>query len=196
MTKHNDLWKPQPGDIPKNGFPKQRKKAKNRKQLKRERANERRKKQREITQQKIDAREYCLKHFGMQKYATNAAIAFRISKEVERPMPEKDKEMSKFIVMYWLSRTGQKPRLRDRYMTADEFYSSAKWKEIRHIALVNSEGRCNLCGASAKDGVTLHVDHIEPRSKAPKKQWDLDNLQVLCSDCNIGKSNYDDTDWR
>ena len=24
----------------------------------------------------------------------------------------------------------------------------------------------------------------------------LDNLQILCSDCNAGKGNWDQTDWR
>jgi 5-methylcytosine-specific restriction endonuclease McrA len=45
-----------------------------------------------------------------------------------------------------------------------------------------------MCGASpAKDpAVTLHVDHIEPWSKGGTTT--LDNLQTLCSTCNIGKA--------
>lgn len=49
---------------------------------------------------------------------------------------------------------------------------------------------------SPKDGVKLHVDHIKPKSLFLHLAYDLNNLQVLCEDCNMGKSNKDDTDWR
>lgn len=42
----------------------------------------------------------------------------------------------------------------------------------------------------------MQVDHIEPRSKAPKKSLLLNNLQVLCMDCNMEKSNLHATDYR
>lgn len=47
-----------------------------------------------------------------------------------------------------------------------------------------------------KDGKVMHVDHIKPKSLHPELKYELSNLQVLCEDCNIGKSNLDDTDWR
>jgi 5-methylcytosine-specific restriction endonuclease McrA len=40
------------------------------------------------------------------------------------------------------------------------------------------------------------VDHIKPRSTHPKLALAFDNLQLLCEDCNIGKSNKCDIDWR
>jgi len=49
------------------------------------------------------------------------------------------------------------------------------------------------CGATAEDR-PLHVDHIVPRSKAGANT--IDNLQILCSTCNGGKNNKDDTDFR
>ncbi len=52
---------------------------------------------------------------------------------------------------------------------------------------------CRLCGAKAPD-VELHIDHIVPLSKGGETT--LDNLQVLCADCNLGKGDRDDTDWR
>ena len=52
-----------------------------------------------------------------------------------------------------------------------------------------------VCGASGKQTV-LHVDHIKPRSKYPELALDPNNLQVLCKDCNLGKSNLYNTDWR
>ena len=71
-----------------------------------------------------------------------------------------------------------------------------KWQKARYFALKDSNGSCCLCGRTVKDGVKLHVDHIKPRSLYPELTYELSNLQVLCCDCNIGKSNLDDTDWR
>ena len=77
-----------------------------------------------------------------------------------------------------------------------QFYSSAPWKELRYRVLKASDGRCALCGVSASSGAVLHVDHIKPRSLFPELALEESNMQVLCADCNIGKSNKDDTDWR
>lgn len=142
------------------------------------------------------AREYCIRYFGLNEYATNVAIAYCISNELEVPMPEKDKEIKHFMIMFENKKIGLPVKIPSKWISAKEFYASKKWRELRYIALSNSEGKCNLCGASSKDGSSLHVDHIEPRSKAPNKAYDLDNLQVLCEDCNMGKSNYDSKDWR
>lgn len=76
------------------------------------------------------------------------------------------------------------------------FYESRAWRELRYFALKAADGLCALCGRGKKHGVVLHVDHIKPRSKHPELELDADNLQVLCEDCNLGKSNKDDTDWR
>ncbi|MDD5051369.1 MAG: HNH endonuclease [Sulfuricurvum sp.] len=48
---------------------------------------------------------------------------------------------------------------------------------------------CQQCGASpAKDPSTeLHLDHIFPWSKGGETTFE--NLQTLCSNCNLGKSN-------
>ena len=78
----------------------------------------------------------------------------------------------------------------------DGFYESREWRELRYKALVINGASCQCCGATRADGVRLHVDHIKPRSKFPKLQLELSNLQVLCEDCNLGKSNKDITDWR
>lgn len=77
-----------------------------------------------------------------------------------------------------------------------DFYKSESWRQIRYLALKNTEGRCQCCGAKATDGISLHVDHIKPRSRYPEIELSLDNLQVLCDDCNIGKGDWDQTDWR
>lgn len=77
-----------------------------------------------------------------------------------------------------------------------DFYNSGRWRQLRYKALSTQERRCACCGASPEHGATLHVDHIKPRSTHPELSLDISNLQILCSDCNLGKSNFDDTDFR
>lgn len=59
---------------------------------------------------------------------------------------------------------------------------------LRFQVLVRDHFTCRFCGASPqKDpAVTLHIDHIIPWSKGGETT--LDNLQTLCSKCNLGKS--------
>ena len=62
---------------------------------------------------------------------------------------------------------------------------------MRLLVLKRDNFKCCICGASpAKDpSVELQVDHIKPWSKGGETI--IDNLQTLCSKCNIGKSNLD-----
>ena len=83
-----------------------------------------------------------------------------------------------------------------KLQSSKDFYSSGAWKELRYLALKNSMGCCQLSGARASDGIILHVDHIIPRSVDPSKALDLGNLQIMCEDCNFGKSNYDSVNWK
>lgn len=78
----------------------------------------------------------------------------------------------------------------------EEFYRSIEWQSVRYNVLKEQGGKCQLCGRSRKDGIVLHVDHIIPLSKDWSKRLDKNNLQVLCEDCNMGKSNTDSIDWR
>jgi 5-methylcytosine-specific restriction endonuclease McrA len=185
----NDLWKPDKATvIALSGWKKKQKKptkAQRKKQLRRKRAD--------AKAQRENARKNVIRYFGLHQYATNMGICLRIHNDHASKMPPNDKEAWKLILAFANHITGKPSK---RFQTDKQFYSSQKWKEIRYIALQQSGGKCTLCGASSKDGVQLHVDHIIPRSIAPKKRFDLDNLQILCSDCNLGKSNYDTTDWR
>jgi hypothetical protein len=60
---------------------------------------------------------------------------------------------------------------------------------LRVKVLSRDKFRCVYCGKSpATDaGTILHIDHIKPFSKGGEST--LDNLQTLCQDCNLGKSN-------
>ena len=57
---------------------------------------------------------------------------------------------------------------------------------LRFEILKRDDYRCQMCGVTAKDGATLEIDHIHPVSKGGSNE--PDNLQVLCRDCNAGKS--------
>ena len=58
---------------------------------------------------------------------------------------------------------------------------------LRFKVLKRDNFKCCACGASpAKDpNVELHIDHIIPWSKGGETT--IDNLQTLCSKCNLGK---------
>jgi hypothetical protein len=58
---------------------------------------------------------------------------------------------------------------------------------VRSKVLARDTYRCRHCGISTALGAVLHVDHIIPISKGGTS--DLANLQTLCQDCNLGKSN-------
>lgn len=81
-------------------------------------------------------------------------------------------------------------------VTSAGFLQSYEWRKLRYEALQRHGARCQCCGRGAADGAVMNVDHIKPRRKYPDLALDIDNLQVLCSVCNHGKGNWDETDWR
>ena len=79
----------------------------------------------------------------------------------------------------------------------NSFYSSTVWKITRAYVLEQHGCKCQMCGRSPKlHGIVIHVDHIKPRSKYPELALDVNNLQVLCEDCNVGKLDRFITDYR
>lgn len=64
------------------------------------------------------------------------------------------------------------------------------WR-LRFIVMRHDNFKCKSCGRSpATDpGIILHVDHI--KAWANGGETVLENLQTLCSKCNIGKSNLE-----
>jgi HNH endonuclease len=81
-------------------------------------------------------------------------------------------------------------------MSAQDFYESREWLDLRYRVLQKSGGSCKLCGCRASADNPIQVDHIKPRSLHPELALAESNLQPLCKNCNQGKSNKDDTDWR
>jgi hypothetical protein len=78
-----------------------------------------------------------------------------------------------------------------------EFLQSYEWRKLRMVVLKKRGARCECCGASPLDGRTvINIDHIKPRKLFPHLALEEANLQVLCHECNHGKGNWDQTDWR
>lgn len=75
---------------------------------------------------------------------------------------------------------------------SEAFYYSREWLRLRYKVIQFYGGKCMACRSTGR----IHVDHIKPKSKYPELALNFLNLQVLCQDCNMGKSNLDETDWR
>lgn len=78
---------------------------------------------------------------------------------------------------------------------SNDFYLSGAWRVLRYEVLKKYGNSCMSCGISCR-GKQLHIDHIKPRAVFPELSLDINNLQVLCADCNIGKGAWDMTDFR
>jgi 5-methylcytosine-specific restriction endonuclease McrA len=85
------------------------------------------------------------------------------------------------------------PRVKKK--SVNKFYQLWEWKKVRYQALLKYEQKCMCCG-DHPPFCRLVVDHIKPRSKYPKLELDINNLQILCNSCNMGKVNTDETDFR
>lgn len=71
-------------------------------------------------------------------------------------------------------------KIRSPSETREEILSS-----MRYQVLERDHRRCVVCGRSGRQ-TALHVDHIVPWDQGGPTE--ADNLQTLCSDCNLGKS--------
>lgn len=71
--------------------------------------------------------------------------------------------------------------------------SSNDWRYLRKKVFKIQGDRCLKCG---KKTSRMHVDHIKPKSRFPHLEYKIDNLQVLCQDCNREKSFDKIADYR
>lgn len=113
-------------------------------------------------------------------------------RDEKRRRKRQKKALKKLNAPYTPPRRVKKSKKKDR----KDFYNSPEWRAVRYAALKLYGAMCQCCGATRKDGKIMHVDHIKPRSTHPHLELEITNLQVLCEDCNLGKSNRDSTDWR
>lgn len=104
------------------------------------------------------------RRFGSWTGALTAFAAYANATEAEAPLAQS--------VLHARPPTGREPSLRLR------------WRVLQRDRFT-----CCACGASPalRPEVELHVDHIVPWSGGGATV--LENLQTLCSKCNLGKSN-------
>lgn len=129
-----------------------------------------------------------LRVYGSMEITADAADRMRVALEKsDRPSAEKG---LKVLRDAWLTLKRQPAA------NSGDFLQSKAWKRLRFQALKKHGMRCQACGASPSTGAVLNVDHIMPRRLFPELALQLDNLQVLCGNCNEGKGNWDMTDAR
>jgi len=76
-----------------------------------------------------------------------------------------------------------------RRRTSRDPNSALRWRVARADSF-----RCRHCGKNPAQnaGIQLHIDHVVPWSKGGETV--LDNLQTLCSECNLGKGTQQQSD--
>ncbi|MGH7813586.1 MAG: homing endonuclease associated repeat-containing protein [Candidatus Binataceae bacterium] len=123
-----------------------------------------------------------IRHFGTWRKALEAFV--RWANEVE-PSPAPDDNAVQPLAGE-LSRAPERAAKKTGRRTRRE--PSLRLK-VR--VLMRDGNRCKLCGAVAGDGITkLHFDHSPiPWSKGGETV--LENLQILCDKCNLGKGNLE-----
>jgi hypothetical protein len=86
-----------------------------------------------------------------------------------------------------------KPSSKKLKKTNQDFYISNEWLSLK-IKVFKKYGRMCMKCKSVKG--EMHIDHIKPRSKYKDLELDFNNLQVLCKQCNMIKSNLNCNDYR
>jgi 5-methylcytosine-specific restriction endonuclease McrA len=136
--------------------------------------------------------------------ATGEVVTINVLERVADDLLKTDKKLSR---RQGRTRRGRRsePANSNHLPSADEkvkFYKSWEWRRLR-MEVLKLQGRtCNCCGATPKDTdmagkpVKIVVDHIKPISKFWGMRLQRGNLQVLCDECNQGKGNWDNSDFR
>jgi len=119
-----------------------------------------------------------------QEYCTDKCrdSAKELKPWLNKQIPRKNHKKPKWVI-----------RKIKKIACSEKFYTSPRWRRLR-IRVLKKYGReCMACGII--DG-EMHVDHIKPKSKYPELALSISNLQVLCKECNFGKSNKYNYDFR
>ena len=75
----------------------------------------------------------------------------------------------------------------------DSFYKTPEWINLRKRVIEAYGSQCMNPDCGSRENI--HVDHIKPRAKYPNKELEFENLQVLCSNCNVKKGASDSDRW-
>lgn len=65
-------------------------------------------------------------------------------------------------------------------------------QKIKEKIFKRDNHRCVICGLGRKDGIDIHADHIVPLDRGGTNA--IDNGQTLCSQHNVMKKNYSQTE--
>lgn len=137
-------------------------------------------------------RKIALNRLNLKHSTSNKKLAYIICKNTNLTYKNSHKGILRNIRLYSQGIIDSKPNK----STATDFYRTKEWRELRYKALIKYGRKCMCCGATPETGSVMHVDHIKPRSKYPELKLNLNNLQILCEDCNMGKLNHSSEDFR
>lgn len=77
-----------------------------------------------------------------------------------------------------------------------DFLSTEEWFILKAQTIAKYGCTCMRCKRKILNWTSINVDHIKPRKFYPHLSNDLDNLQILCGNCNKLKGNSHDIDYR
>jgi len=127
------------------------------------------------------------------KHGQVKIIKFNSDSKAKENLINYDKKKLKSVKIKSLSK---KEKRKKKIKPSKSFYKSRGWLELRYRVLRVYRAKCMCCGRTPQEhNIVVHVDHIKPRSKFQHLELNFDNMQILCADCNLGKSNIDNTDW-
>lgn len=121
-----------------------------------------------------------------QENLTKPAVARHIEKH-------RDELNRKFSESFFIELKNLKDEVKRLRTIIGETNSGRSVSDSNRYSVMHRAGfKCQCCGdkPSKSNDVKLHIDHIIPFSKGGTNE--VGNLQVLCSLCNIAKSNFYD----
>jgi len=121
-------------------------------------------------------------NFGTWQKALERFVEFINSEIVETEQAVETKSV--------LINTGNIGKPQSELVNRHKTSRSINWR-LRFLVMRRDNFKCNACGKSPTNnpGTELHIDHIIAWDKGGETVYE--NLQALCSVCNIGKSNLD-----
>lgn len=89
-----------------------------------------------------------------------------------------------------------KPGERPTKAHTDAFYKTRAWKNLSYATKRRYGARCMLCRSEGGPDNPIVTDHIKSLRHYWHLRLDPANMQVLCTECNLGKGSRDSTDYR
>lgn len=118
----------------------------------------------------------------LEIYIQNKIANSKENRPIQKPIINKNE-----------SRDIQKPKIDKNRFGIDKSQCEKERKrlspKLRFAVFKRDNYKCKICGRGQEDGVQLHCDHIVPIAKGGLTE--MNNLQTLCQDCNLGKGTQD-----